>query len=337
MGEFFIRDRDGLLRGFRVKGDQPSESEMARISSRLNGTPAPQPQTEEDPGLLGRIGRGMSRSVDDAQASVFSSLEGLSHAQGSDDWAEYFRKKADEQRAQRDTVTLPDDQDYLAGRVATALGESTGQMVASAAGMIAGAAAGTAMAGPPGTIAGGVLGAGAASFPFMFNSNMERQIQEQGDVKDYGKAALAATGQAAIEGVTDTITGKVAGIIGRPLSKAFDKAVSEGTKKGWGLLAKRIGDAAMAGVPSGAIEESTQQALERWQANLPMMDEKAQAEYLESAIVGGILEGGIGASFGTVGGIKDIQDAKAEDAAKKYAREEAERLGTAVKDIEPAN
>lgn len=333
MGSYLTRDSTGALRNFTIKGDAPSPTETQRIADLLAGKPAVPANDVGSPdkiGLLGRVGRSALRGVDEAQAGVFSTLAGGAQAVGSPEYQKYFEDKAAEQLRQRDTVIMPEDTSF-GQELATSAGSSVPLMAAGLAGAIPGAEAGAAIgsiAGPIGTgvggAVGGAIGAAAATFPIMMGSNVQRQQQEHPNTPiDYQKAAVAAAGQAAIEGGTEALGLKVAGIIGRPLTPLLKKAIGEGETTGMKLLAKRLGHSVAVGIPAGAVEESTQQALERWQANLPMMDEQAQAEYLQSAIIGGILEGGFNAAAAGVGGVKDIKDRNALSQAKADA--DAER------------
>ena len=78
-----------------------------------------------------------------------------------------------------------------------------------------------------------------------------------------------------------------------------------------------MGTGVALGAVTGAAEETIQAGLKHWQAELPLMDDAAKKEYLESAIMGGIVEFRSSAGgAGVYGGPGEIKSQKALQAAK---------------------
>ena len=202
------------------------------------------------------------------------------------------------------------------------IGGSAGQLVAPIAAGLA--------ATPVTTPVGGLAAASAVSGSQYTIQNLLRQAQEQEaaagrgekpQAVSVGKALTAATGQTAL----DLVGGKVFAPIAkafpfmRPLlNKAGGKATEragqiladaaeKGTIQFVGGVAKGVGKGVAFEVP----QEVAQQALERWQAGLGLVDEEARDEYGQAAIGALVLGGGLG---GISGGI----------AARRAAQPEAE-------------
>ena len=142
-----------------------------------------------------------------------------------------------------------------------------------------------------GGIAGGPIGAGigatAANIPVFTATNIQRQIEEGAPLKDVdiGKAALTAIPQSA----ADALIGRYIPGLG---------------KAGTGGLIRRFVARGIEGGAVGALTETGQQALEILQANPEKLTEfgpEVRRELVESAIAGGLLEGGLGAATGVVG------------------------------------
>lgn len=129
---------------------------------------------------------------------------------------------------------------------------------------------------------GAALGAFAPSMLQHFGSNLERAASEDLKEKravdvDAGAAATAAAGQAALD------TGSAAFAIG---GKLLSKLLGIPAKQMGTATAEATFKAVLKGGARGSIEiptEVAQQALERWQAGLPLTSEDALAEYGSTA------------------------------------------------------
>lgn len=348
MGLFYTRDKDGFLQGFNIKGDAPSETEQARIDAHINGTPAPVPPPSDNTGITTALGRGVLRNIDEYQAGALRIAQGLAANVGKDGkfagkTPEEYEAMIQEQYRQRDTVPVPEggffDQKGAYDKtkyLATTAGESASGTLGGVGGALAGAAVGSVVPGL-GTLIGAGIGGLAGNIiggaPQMFDENARRQIDQNGYVKDWSKAATATAGQVAVETLTDLVTAKAAGIIGKPLSAVAEEAVKRGVSKGLLQASKRIGGGAAGGGVAGGVEEAVQEALTRWNADQSLTDDQAKADYLENAIVGGILQGAIGGALGTVEATSEARTRRAEAAAAKDAEEEAAGLSNAQANV----
>lgn len=339
MGVYYTRDKDGLLQGFNIKGDAPSTDEMGRISAHLTGQPAPTVvQDQPQDGIISNLYHGLERNVDEYQAGALRvaqaaaeklSKNGTILGYDSND----FQQMIAEQYRQRDTVPTPQggffDQNgayaktkYLAG----VAGESASSTVGGLGGAAIGAGIGSLAGGVgaiPGAAIGGFIGNIIGGAPQMFDQNAQEQINKYGKVKDWSKVTAATTGQVAVETLSDVVTAKVAGILGRPLSKIGEEAVQRGVSRGLLAAGKHMGEATVTGTVAGGAEEAIQQALQRWSADEPLMNEEAKAQYLENAIVGGILQGAMGGALSIGPAVHEHNTANAEHAAATAAEAEA--------------
>ena len=233
----------------------------------------------------------------------------------------------------------------VAGQIPRAIAGQLPQMAALATGARLGATAGAAR-GPVGAVVGGAMGAGATLFPSFFGSDIERQAAEQLKAGqpvsiDRGSAALAATGQVALEGAGTAFTlGKrvVKGVLGIAddvgLQTAAARTALEATAKR-SLLATTA-----QGVARGlAVEipvEIAQQVLERAQAGLDILSPDAFSEYGETAYQTGLAGGPFGAAgriyerSGARGELaKEQADIQEAGAAERRARQAAQREAAA--------
>jgi hypothetical protein len=230
-----------------------------------------------------------------------------------------LENEADAQRKARfqtrfdDIGGIGDFGSYLGGIAA----ESAPQMGATLAGGATGAKIGAAL-GPVGAGIGALVGGAAASLPFFYGMNRERQKEaiDQGlrTEVDEGAAALTAIPQATLDAILGRLFVGKLGLTNRAVG-------------GGGIFTRGV-----KGTAAGAIIEAPtelgQQVLERAQAGLPLTSEDAIAEYREAAIAGGLLGGSIRGAATVAGGDvaarEDAQKAKEErDAAARRAEIEA--------------
>ena len=339
MGEYFGYRPNGTPVHFLIKGDKPSPTETARINAYLTQGPPktaaePKPPEEEPPGVMSVLGSNIARGYNEIQAGVDTAIQSAFEGLGDTARAKEWQEAAEAQRAERDAYGAPEGSILDPGTnklhaVVGTIGQSAPSMALGLAGMGAGASVGAsigAFGGPIGAgiggILGGVIGGALGYTPQMLNANAERQIEQFGYVKDWDKAYISTTLGAGVETVTDRLGLRVVGalwdgakIAGKAVSRTSEKAVREASKnavdKAMTVVAKRVGTGMALGAVTGAAEEVMQANLERWQAELPLMDDAAKKEYLESAIMGGIVESLFGAGAGTYGAHKQIQNQKA--------------------------
>jgi len=227
-----------------------------------------------------------------------------------------------------------------AGEVISQVPGAIAEQVPFFAEMYAGAKAGAALPVPPQLRPITTVG-GALAFPLAtaFGSGTERQVAEQmkrGETPDVDveKAALAAVPSAAL----DVIEGRIAfgrGIVGKLLGKTDDEiaaASKKATEKELRKLAEEgvLGSIVRGGARTAAFEvpaEMAQQALERWQAGLPLTNDEALKEYGEAAY-GAALASPLGAvgRFGEKGVAR-------EEVARRDAMEEFERSTPNIEQI----
>ena len=253
-------------------------------------------------GLGSSVVQGASAGIDQFQSTLYSAAEGLGRATGDRNLERFGRTGRVEQQLQAETAfpselrqAFTDVEDVGGG--ARAVTEAiTGSLPSTAAGItgaLAGARAGAA-GGLRGRVVGGILGGAGVSFPQLFGSNIERQIEESGDIVSPGAAAAAAAVQAPLESAADVATLGAARILRRPATEAA-QAVGAG-------LGRRIAMGAAAGGATELPVEIAQTALERAQAGLPLTGPEATREYTEAGLgglAGGAFTGGaLGGAFG---------------------------------------
>ena len=251
-------------------------------------------------GLGSSITRGASAGIDQFQSTLFSAAEGLGRATGDRNLEEFGRTGRVEQQLQAEAAFPSElrqsftDVEGIGGAGRAATEAITGSLPSTATG-IAGALAGARAArgaGFRGRIAGGIIGGTAAAFPQLFGANIERQIQESGDIISPGAAAGAAAIQAPLESAADVATLGAARILRRPVAEAAE-AVGEG-------LFRRIGRGAAVGGATEVPTEIAQTAIERAQAGLPVTGPEATREFTEAGL-GGLAAGAF--AGGTLGGV----------------------------------
>jgi hypothetical protein len=192
--------------------------------------------------------------------------------------------------------------------------------------------------GPYGAIGGGIAGAFAPLFLQSYGAGAERRAAE-GLPQEPGKTALSATGQATLEYASMAIPfgRKLMGsILGLPAREAEQALLSPAARK---LAEERLATSIAKGTGKGVLAEIptevTQQMLERWQANLPLLDDNAIKEYSEAAY-GSMLFGG---PFGAVGRRAQVSQAKEEvtrvDALEAAKKAKELREAEAAKKADP--
>ena len=169
----------------------------------------------------------------------------------------------------------------------SAIGQSSPFLVEGVAGAVAGAKIGR-FAGPIGALVGAGVGAAAASFPRLFEFNISRQQEQVNlgnlDSINEAKAATTALPQAALEAALYPVVGRLFGPLSRTqFSNVLNRATTGRVAKGTAL-----------GVTAEAATEVGQQALERYQAGLPLDTPEAIAEFKEAAMAGGFVGGAFG-------------------------------------------
>jgi hypothetical protein len=192
--------------------------------------------------------------------------------------------------------------------------------------------------GPYGAIGGGIAGAIAPLFLQSYGAGAERRAAE-GLPQAPGTTALSATGQATLEYASMAIPfgRKLMGsILGLPAREAEQALLSPAARK---LAEERLATSIAKGTGKGVLAEIptevTQQMLERWQANLPLLDDNAIKEYSEAAY-GSMLFGG---PFGAVGRRAQVSQAKEEvtrvDALEAAKKAKELREAEAAKKADP--
>ena len=264
------------------------------------------------------LGGAISRGYNTLQSSLGSAAEGAGSVLGIESLRNYGaesrrrnQQEAEQAQPADRRATFEDANSF--GGYARATGQAVAESLPSTglglAGGIAGGALGSFL-GPAGTAAGAIggrtlgafLGSSLASLPTFYGSNRQRQIEEstprdaegrptgEGRVSSEGAAFGAAVPQAAMEGVTDVLLGR--------LGRFFRGGTEEVGKSFLPRVAQGIGVGAASEVPT----EVLQQALERAQAGLDLQSPEAYREYREATIAaiaaGGTMGGVIGGALG---------------------------------------
>lgn len=304
MSVYYVKDQTGLPRSFRISGSTPSPTEQVRIDKILSGAKAPSAPAPAEPGIMSSFGSGLARGWNEAQAGI-DFLGQKAAEQGIGGYTpDAWDKARQEQLAERDTYYAGPDGDFTS--------MSSYDKLRSLAGTVGGTA-------PPvgitlGLAATGVGAPAAAAFgavsmaPQMLSQNVESQEQEKGKGNvDMRKLAVATAGQTAIEFFSDRVLLGLGGVGKKAVPSMLRKAIADGTEKGFAAAAAKVGTAAAAGALTGATEEASQQLLQRWQADQSLSSPEAMSEYIQNAVVGGILEGAVG---GAAGGFDANEEAK---------------------------
>ena len=228
----------------------------------------------------------------------------------------------------------------VARQVPLAIAEQLPQLGASAAATYAGAKLGaltSPVTGPVGPIVGGGLGFLASALPSALGSNVERQAavqREAGQPIDInmGAAVPAALAQTGLE-AAGTFIPLGRRLVGKLFGAEVDALLRQGKKEAAETLAREslvkvLTKGTAVGVAAEVPTEVLQQAIERGQAGLSVLDDDALKEYGQTVYQTVLFAGPMGATARTVsrGGARDeIRAAEETTAAeKRKAEREAE-------------
>lgn len=228
----------------------------------------------------------------------------------------------------------------VARQVPLAIAEQLPQLGASAAATYAGAKLGaltSPVTGPVGPIVGGGLGFLASALPSALGSNVERQAavqREAGQPIDInmGAAVPAALAQTGLE-AAGTFIPLGRRLVGKLFGAEVDALLRQGKKEAAEALAREslvkvLTKGTAVGVAAEVPTEVLQQAIERGQAGLSVLDDDALKEYGQTVYQTVLFAGPMGATARTVsrGGARDEIRAAEETAAaeKRKAEREAE-------------
>jgi len=283
---------DGTVLEFPEGTDQAVIDRVAKQETTLRQPP------QEEPGLLDRIGTGAERlatSFGTGIAGIVGSEEqAAAAAQAGAAEQERISQEAGPTRGfgevaaiyEREGI-LPAAGEFLS-QIPGAVAEQVPQIGGTLAAGAAGAKVGTVVGGPAGGVIGGVLGSGAYLFPQMFGSNLEEQArvaQEEGRELDLerGRAALAATGQTAVEsvGLAYTLGGN---LVRRIVGSEASKEIAE--RKLLEAAQSSLAGGAARGAARGTSEvpvEVAQEVLNRWQSGQDLFSDEAIENYGASA------------------------------------------------------
>jgi hypothetical protein len=177
--------------------------------------------------------------------------------------------------------------------------------------------------GPGGAAVMGIAGAIAPLAAQAYGAGAERRAAE-GLPQDPGKTALSAAGQAGLEYASMVIPfgGKLMGrILGIAEKEGAQALVSPAARK---LAEERLATAITKGTAKGLLAEIPtevgQQMLERWQANMPLMNDDALKEYSEAAYGASLFGGPVGGAARVAqrgGAREEVARGDALEAAKK--------------------
>ena len=171
------------------------------------------------------------------------------------------------------------------------LGEIAGQSAPQMLGPLAATGIGTLLGGPGvGTVAGV-----SAAMPYFYGSDLQRAEQQVAagelDAVDRLKTFQAATGQSLLN------------VLG-------DKFLLRGLATPGKNVLTRVGKGTVRGAGVEVPTEIGQQALERWQAGLPIDNDEAFAEYREVGIAAGLLGGTMGGGLSVFGSAPSLDAGK---------------------------
>lgn len=304
----------------------PDNITQTELLARFNKYNAPDTPVTMKEAALGGVKR-MLGSSETAVSGLFgaeeAAKEGLARQEGI---TERSGASLDKVKAAYEKGLWPAVKE-VASQIPTAIAEQSPQLAATIGSARLGAMAGSPF-GPWGAGAGALLGAAIPSYFQQAGSNLERQAQEGKPVS--GAAAYsAAVPQAALDVFTDRLL--FSRLMGVPV-KALGTAEAEALAKQSLLTTLRKGT--VKGIAAEVPPEVTQQMLERLQAGLPLTDDAARKEYLDTAYQVALL-GPLGA-IGSVqerGEAKDVVAQQQQQAQEEAAR--AQRQATGVMEQQP--
>ena len=259
-------------------------------------------------------------------AAVGASVEGLKSAGAAflGRTGVIAPETAEQYMAEREAIQrqsfAPTQEGWLGAPVTKTL-ETLGQSLPFMVAPIVGAAAGVAAAGSaPAWLAAG-LGATALSALQFTGTNLQRQVDEG---KKLEETDLVAAGTAAVpQALLDTVAlryipgiRRIFGEIGKDITEEqAEKIIKRGILANMGAAGAKTASAE-------ALTEVGQQAIERFQAGLQVLDDAGKEELIESAIGGGVL----GFLFGIpgAGGVRGAAQKRLVEAEQKRQEAEAE-------------
>jgi len=304
---------------FKIDGDTPTQTEMARINKILAQEEGLSTEAiEKDDGNL--FTKNIGRGIDTIQQAYGSAIEGIGESTGLDFLKNYGASVVEENRkeleASQDAARQLDDINNV-GSFFDYAGATLGSQVPQLGSTLAGSAAGFLVGGPAGAVVGGL----AANLPFFYGSNREAQKEEiekgnRIEVSE-GAAALAALPQSVLDLIADRFliggfTGKLVGGGG-----LFTKGVKAGIKE----IGRRGAIGATKGVVTEVPTEIGQQVLERLQAGKSLTNKEAIDEYKEVAAAAALIGGTVRSTGSIVAGSREKKLTKDEELNRDQANE----------------
>jgi len=242
------------------------------------------PTTPPGSGFLSGLSGGYEQyKADIARAGARA---GIGNIRNAEQYAK--EREAEAAKVYRPVERFTEDPlNYVGGRIGSSIPQMLAPLIAG------GAAAAAAPVGLPALLAAGAAGT-LAGIPGFTGTNITRQVKEGTPLErtDLGAAVGAAVFQSGLDAAGNAFIPGVSKILGIS-AKAAENVVAQTIRKK--VLDYTLGAGKAATAES--ITESAQQVLERMQAGLDLTDDKARAEYLDSAFDGALL-GGV---FGGVG------------------------------------
>ena len=304
---------------FKIDGDTPTQTEMARINKILAQEEGLSTEAiEKDDGNL--FTKNIGRGIDTIQQAYGSAIEGIGESTGLDFLKNYGASVVEEntkelEASQEAARQLDDIND--AGSFFDYAGATLGSQVPQLGSYALGAGAGFLVGGPVGAVVGGL----AANFPFFYGSNREAQKEEiekgnRIEVSE-GAAALTALPQSVLDLIADRFliggfTGKLVGGCG-----LFTKGVKSGIKE----IGRRGAIGATKGVVTEVPTEIGQQVLERLQAGKSLTSKEAIDEYKEVAAAAALIGGTVRSTGSIVAGSREKKLTKDEELNRDQANE----------------
>lgn len=293
MGAYYgVDNKTGALRGFQIKGDLPSATELERINTALGSPKSDTPTEQANIGPLGYGYQAGMQNVEQLGSRIARQvgLDDLSRGMqiASEERSGILSGYKPQYSSYTDVNSITDVPSYVWEKAQ----ESAFPMAAALGG--AGVAALTAPAAIPAGIATGI-GAAIPTFAMLAGANLERQMEERKiglQETDVGAATLAAIPQTA----ADLALFRVLGWLGPFFRTASPAATTVANEVQKGLL-RRVGETTVKAMLTEAGTESFQQAIEIFQANpekLMQFGPEVREEILNALIAGGAVGGFLG-------------------------------------------